>query len=194
MGDWRGAERDLLRALDAHRHGKTKRNIGLDLNNLGNIYIRIGDWERAENALNESLQIVRAHKNLRSVFFVLSSLRHLRCRQGDLFGAEQFAREALALYTSLGLSDKRIALHCVETLAIAAAADKRWEQAACLFGILDTWQPSERDTDPSRDPELYHRQRRAALSAVEPDVWEHYQRNARELSWEHVTDFALFLK
>ncbi len=106
------------------------------LNSLGYLALSNGDHERARSLFEEAVHILRELKGAAAIAGFLHSLSDACRASGDLKGAATWCREGLLLARET--QNMRAVTGCLAGLAGLAAATGRHEEAARLFGSVET--------------------------------------------------------
>ncbi|WP_395475303.1 ATP-binding protein [Saccharopolyspora spinosa] len=96
----------------------------------------LGDHERTTTYYNELLDLCRVHGEKWRRSYALWGLGVDAWRQGDTLHATELVRESLEIQRHF--NDYLGAGQCVEALAWIATSERRWQQAARLFGLAST--------------------------------------------------------
>ena len=105
-----------------------------DLAQLGHIARDSADYEQAATFYGESLVFARQHGEKYTITYALRNLAVLALHIRDYVRSGALFAESLAL---CGAAPNWVTEECLMGIAEIACAQKRYEQAACLFGVGD---------------------------------------------------------
>lgn len=134
---------DLARASALYNESLTVRRqlsqtrwVVHSLVSVGDLYSFMHKFEESAQALAEGLELAEGINDQNAVGRLYIALGHLGTRQGDLAAAEAHYMEGMETFN--GLKSKHGRAECVAGLAEVAYLHGRYQEAAILFGWLDS--------------------------------------------------------
>jgi DNA-binding CsgD family transcriptional regulator len=157
------------------------------LKNLGLIALKRGDRDQADALFSQALAGFREIGNTFGAAMTLVNMAKAARERGELTKAAALYRESLALRQDH--SDTIIAVSCLRVLALVAALGQQYEQAARLFGAVETL----RETIGSRGPQSTSDARAlaSAREALGESAFQHAWSAGRALSFPETIGEAL---
>jgi predicted ATPase/DNA-binding SARP family transcriptional activator len=189
QGKHKGARALLEEALAIGRKSGHREALASICHSLGELASAEGDYAGARVHFGEALATGRELESRDAVAEALHGLGKLASSQGDLAGARSLLGESLQMGRELGRLHKTVP--CLEALATVCVGERRYEQAARVWGAAEALR--ERIGVPLPPPDQPDRESGvAALRAhLGEDAFFAAWAEGREMSWDEVVAYAL---
>jgi len=100
-GDYDGAARCWQESLGTYRELGDNMSIALELDNLGQLAVRVGDYQRAATLLEQCLELVHGTPSV-ILPLALFNLGDLEAAQGNAQKAHDLYQQSLDLFQEMG--------------------------------------------------------------------------------------------
>jgi predicted ATPase/DNA-binding SARP family transcriptional activator len=170
QGDYTSALNFLRNSLETSRGLRDKFGAASALNGLGELFRREGDYEHALVYYRQSLSLYREMGLTGKVVMSLHNIGQLQLERQNFMEAESFFKSSLVL--SYEIKSRGIVAFCMAGLACTAVGLGRLEEAARLFGAVESLlQSLNIQLDPSNQTS-YNRNKQALQAVLSEPVWE----------------------